>query len=93
MRPNHAVRPRGAFTLVEMIVTICVIALLTSIAMPALVQLFRSGADAQAYNIVSVELTNARSNALQKGVYSGVHFQSGDAKPGYEQTFFAAVVD
>ncbi|MCY2928440.1 MAG: prepilin-type N-terminal cleavage/methylation domain-containing protein [Planctomycetota bacterium] len=93
MRSNQAVRVRGGFTLVEMIVTICVISLLMMIAMPGLVQLFRSGADAQAYNIASTELVNARVNALQKGLYSGVHFQAGDAQPGRGQNFYAAVVD
>ncbi|MCY2927211.1 MAG: prepilin-type N-terminal cleavage/methylation domain-containing protein [Planctomycetota bacterium] len=89
MRPNHAVRSRGAFTLVELIVTICIIGLLTAISMPALIQLFRSGADTQAYNVVSVELTNARSYAMQNNCYGGVHFQ---VRANGSGVFYCAVV-
>lgn len=89
MRPNHAVRSRGAFTLVEMIVTICIIGLLAAISMPAMIQLFKSGADTQVYNVVSVELVNARSFAMQNNCYAGVHFQERVAGTG---VFYCGVV-
>lgn len=92
MQSNHAVRARRGFTLVELIVTICIIGMLMTIAMPGLIQLFRSGSDAQAYNIASTELANARNNALQKGVFSGVHFQERDFA-GSTSTFYCGVVD
>jgi hypothetical protein len=76
-----------------MIITISVIALLTSIAMPGLIQLFRTGADAQTYNITYAELVNARAYAIQNSVYAGVHCQAGDARPGFAETFYCAVVD
>lgn len=85
-------RSGRGFTLTEMIIVIGVITLLMAIAMPSFMQIFSSGAEAQAYNIVSSQLTVARSYAIQNSVYAGVHVQMGDAQDKWKAKQWSAVV-
>jgi prepilin-type N-terminal cleavage/methylation domain-containing protein len=71
-------RPRG-FTLLEMMVVIGLVALMASMALPSIIALFNSGADAQAYNLASAQLSAARAKAVVSSTYAGVHFQFADA--------------
>jgi prepilin-type N-terminal cleavage/methylation domain-containing protein len=80
-RASGAPRPRG-FTLLEMMVVIGLVALMASMALPSVIALFNSGADAQAYNLISAQLTAARAKAVLSNTYAGVHFQLADALNG-----------
>ncbi len=77
-RAAGAARLRG-FTLLEMMVVIGLIALMASMALPSIVALFNSGADAQAYNLISAQFTAARAKAVMSNTYAGIHVQLADA--------------
>jgi prepilin-type N-terminal cleavage/methylation domain-containing protein len=77
-RAAGARRLRG-FTLLEMMVVIGLVALMASMALPSIVALFNSGADAQAYNLISAQITAARARAVLSSTYAGVHVQMADA--------------
>ncbi|MGC9454194.1 MAG: pilus assembly FimT family protein [Phycisphaerae bacterium] len=64
-----------AFTLVELMVVITVIVIVAGIALPSAVQLIRSGAQEQAYNMLSAQLASARALAMLEATYAGVHIQ------------------
>ena len=83
-----------AFTLVELLVVIGLIVLLAAVALPSIVKIFGSGADAQAYNQLSAQLVAARALAVQGATYAGVHVQMADglARPNLANTCWAAVV-
>ncbi len=80
-----------AFTLVELIVTISIIALLAATALPTISGLFNAGADKQAYNIIAAQITAARALAIVEGTYAGVHVQIAD-RDELENICYAAVV-
>lgn len=73
------VRRLRGFTLLEMMVVIGLVALMASMALPSIVALFNSGADAQAYNLISAQITAARAKAVLSSTYAGVHVQMADA--------------
>jgi len=66
---------RRGFTLMEMMVVIGLVALMATMALPSIMALFNAGADAQAYNLISAQLTAARALAIEKSIYAGVHVQ------------------
>ena len=66
---------RAAFTLIELLVVITMILLAMTIALPSMMSAFRSGADAQAVNIVSATCSAARVLAFKEGLYTCVHHQ------------------
>ena len=68
----------AAFTLVEMLVVILVISIVAAIAIPTAVGLFTAGADNQAYNMLSAQMTAARSYAIRNSTYTLVHVQVAD---------------
>ena len=78
LRAAGAVRPAG-FTLLEMMVVVGLVALMASMALPSIIALFDSGADAQAYNIISAQLTAARAKAVVSSTFDGIHVQFADA--------------
>jgi len=69
----------AGFTLLEMMVVIGLVALMASMALPSIIALFNSGADAQAYNLISAQITAARARAVLSSTYAGVHVQMADA--------------
>lgn len=73
---------RSGFTLLEMMVVIALVALMASMALPSVIALFNSGADAQAYNLISAQFTAARARAVVSNTYAGVHMQMADALNG-----------
>ena len=86
---------RRGFTLMEMMVVIGLVALMATMALPSIVSLFNSGADAQAYNLIAAQLTAARALAIEKSTYAGVHVQMADmrARPELKsEACFSALV-
>jgi hypothetical protein len=63
-----------------MMVVIGLVALMAAMALPSIVSLMNAGADAQAYNLIAAQLTFARSLAIERVNYAGVHCQVADAK-------------
>ncbi len=63
----------------EMMVVIGLVSLMVSMSLPSVIALFNAGADAQAYNLVSAQLTAARARAVVGNTYAGLHFQLADA--------------
>lgn len=80
-RPDAPARPAraGGFTLLEMMVVIGLVSLMVSMSLPSVMALFNAGADAQAYNLITAQLTAARARAVVNGTYSGIHVQLADA--------------
>jgi len=77
-RPNgqvHRRRRAGAFTLMELLVVIGVMALVAAAAVPSIWHVFSAGSEAQAYNLMAAQLTAARAEAVQSEAFSGVHVQ------------------
>lgn len=66
---------RGGFTLLELTVTIGIIILVATIALPSISRMLSMGADAQAYNLISAQITVARALAVESGDYAGIHVQ------------------
>jgi type II secretory pathway pseudopilin PulG len=58
-----------------MLVVIALILLVAGMAMPTIAQLFRSGADAQAYNLVSAQINATRTYAMQNNCFACLHLQ------------------
>jgi len=71
--------PAGGFTLLEMMVVIGLVSLMVSMALPSVIALFNAGADAQAYNLITAQLTAARAQAVVGSTYAGIHVQMADA--------------
>jgi len=89
-------RKRG-FTLIELLVVVALILLVAGIALPTVMNLFSAGADAQAYNLLAAQLSYARSQAIFRGKYVGVHVQVSDRDADgnssiNEKTCYSAVV-
>ena len=89
-------RARG-FTLVEMLVVLAIIALIMGASLPSIRVLFTSGADAQAYNLLSAQLRAARGLAVQQQTHAAVHirrYDDGlpDADPGLTGAFFVVLL-
>lgn len=80
MAETRTMRGRG-FTLVEMMVTLIIIALIVASILPSAVALFKAGADSQAKNLLSSQLAAARALAMYSDTYAGVHVQMAD-NPG-----------
>ena len=64
---------RRAFTFIELMVVIALIVIVSTIALPSFLKLFSSGADAQAYNMMSAQLSVARADAVVEGKYYLMH--------------------
>jgi len=71
---------RGGFTLVELMVVTGIMLLVMATAVPSIMTLFSSGAEAQAYNVFAAQLTAARALAIRSGTYAAVHVQMGDVE-------------
>ncbi len=80
-KPSRSAIPAQArgFTLLEMMVVIGLVSLMVAMSLPSVIALFNSGADAQAYNLISAQLTAARSRAVLGNTYAGLHVQLADA--------------
>lgn len=69
---------RGAFTLLEMMVVVGLIAILAVMALPAVISMYNSGAEAQAYNLISAQIAASRARAITSSTYAGIHVQMAD---------------
>jgi prepilin-type N-terminal cleavage/methylation domain-containing protein len=85
--------PARAFTLVELMVAVAIIVLIVALAGPSTVTLFTSGAESQAYNLLSANLTAARALAIRQGTYAGVHVQIGATDTTRGKCYLAVVWD
>jgi len=84
-RPRRRRRTgRAAFTLMEMMVVIGLVALVAALALPSVMALIDAGADIQSYNLMAAQLTAARARAIQDHAYTGIHVQWADARSGGE---------
>ena len=84
--------PAG-FTLVELLMTFTIILLVIGIAVPSAVELFSSGAESQAYNVLAAQLIAARALAIRSATYAGVHVQIAALNTGQaEGKCYVAVV-
>jgi len=93
MRHGTATRPRRpAFTLVEIVITIGVLVLVATIAMPSVVAIINAGSDNQAYNLLSAQLKGARALAIESQNYTALHVQMADPATGYEDVCFATIM-
>jgi len=93
MRHGTATRPRRpAFTLVEIVITIGVLVLVATIAMPSVVAIINAGSDNQAYNLLSAQLKGARALAIESQNYTALHVQMAYPATGYEDVCFATIM-
>ena len=70
---------RAGFSLIELMVVIGLILLISGAALPSIITIFNAGAEAQAYNLLTAQLTAARALAIQKATYTAVHVQRADS--------------
>jgi hypothetical protein len=68
-----------------MMVVVGLISLMATLALPSIVALYNSGADAQAYNLIAAQLTAARAKAIVSSTYAGIHVQMADLR--YEDVY------
>ncbi len=59
-------------------VVLAIIGLIMLAVIPSINQLFSAGADAQAFNMLTAQLTAARARAIKSGNYTAVHVQLAD---------------
>lgn len=71
---------RPGFTLFELLIVVGIIIMVLTIALPTIIAMLASGADAQAYNIMSGQLVVARALALENDTYVAVHVQIAQAQ-------------
>ena len=78
-------------------VVLAIIALIMAAVVPSINQLFSAGADAQAFNMLTAQLTAARARAIKSGNYTAVHVQlADDPAPNFmklKDKCFMAVMD
>lgn len=67
----------GGFTLFELLIVIGIIVMVAGMATPSIISLLTSGGEAQAYNMLSGQLTVARALAIENQTYIAVHSQLG----------------
>jgi prepilin-type N-terminal cleavage/methylation domain-containing protein len=63
----------GAFTMIELMVVIAIIALLATIAFPTFAKILSAGAEAQAYNLMASQIMSARALAISNGDYAALY--------------------
>lgn len=76
---GRAATARSAFTLFELLIVVGIIIMVLSVALPTIVAMLTSGADAQAYNVLSGQLVVARALASESDTYVAVHVQIAQA--------------
>ncbi len=70
--------PRRAFTLVEMLVVLAIMALATAAAIPTINRAMESSARTQSYNLMGALIKGARTTAIRTGRHAAVHHQPVD---------------
>ncbi len=87
---------RAGFSLIELMVVIALIMLISGATLPSIITIFNAGAEAQAYNLLTAQLTAARALAIQEATYTAVHVQRADTSQLYlshmTDAFFSAVM-
>ena len=67
----------GAFTLIELMAVISIIALVSAMVLPTVGRLFSASADEQARSVLGAMLSGNRAAAIEKSCYTAVHVQMG----------------
>ena len=67
--------PGGAFTLIELMAVISIIALVSAMALPTVAKLFSASADEQARSMLAAMLSGNRAAAIENACYTAVHLQ------------------
>lgn len=67
----------GAFTLIELMAVISIIALITAMVLPTAGRLFSASADEQARSVLGAMLSGNRAAAIENSCYTAVHVQMG----------------
>lgn len=69
--------PGGAFTLIELMAVISIIALVSAMILPTVGRLFSASADEQARSVLGAMLSGNRAAAIENSCYTAVHVQIG----------------
>ena len=69
--------PGGAFTLIELMVVISIIALTAALVLPTVARIFSASADEQARSMLGAMLAGVRATAIENACYTAVHVQMG----------------
>ena len=69
--------PGGAFTLIELMVVISIIALTAALVLPTVARIFSASADEQARSVLGAMLAGVRATAIENACYTAVHVQMG----------------
>ena len=69
--------PGGAFTLIELMAVISIIALVSAMVLPTAARLFSASADEQARSVLGAMLSGNRAAAIENSCYTAVHVQMG----------------
>lgn len=88
--PNTKRRARNCgFTLIELLVVVGIIMIVLGIAIPSIANLFRSGAEVQARNLIDAQISAARMLAVRNRGPVALHFQQGYEIDGRRDYYMA----
>ena len=69
-------RPRGGFTLVELLIVLVIVSILTAIGAPLYMRHIREGKKLEAYAVIDTAVAGARVHYMKNRTYEGADFGS-----------------